>query len=148
MSKSSFVYVTYIRTTPAKLWQALTDPEMNKKYWLGAHQESDWEVGSPWKIVLADGRIADEGEVIEIEPEKKLVLKWTNLFKPEMTAEGETRMECTMEQMGETMKLTILHEMNRPNSIVIGAVGSGWPMILAGLKSLLETGESLDMGQV
>ena len=54
MSKSSFVYVTYIRTTPAKLWQALIDPEMNKKYWLGAHQESDWQVGSPWKIVLGD----------------------------------------------------------------------------------------------
>ena len=67
-SANTFVYVTYIRTTPEKLWEALTSPEFNRKYWMGAHQESDWRKGSPWKIMLADGRVADSGEIVEIEP--------------------------------------------------------------------------------
>ncbi|MEP6754930.1 MAG: SRPBCC family protein, partial [Chthonomonadales bacterium] len=145
MSKSSFVYVTYIRTTPAKLWQALTDPEYTRQYWMGTHQECDWKVGSSWKLVFADGKVADAGEVVEIEPEKKLVLKWRNQFMPEMNAEGDTRMQADLEQMGDTMKLTIIHEMDRADSKFIGAVGSGWPMILASLKSLLESGVALDL---
>ena len=88
MANSRFVYVTYIRTTPEKLWQALTDPEFTRQCWSGTHQESDWKQGGAWKIVIPDGRVADAGEILEIVPNKKLVLKWQNQFMPEMKAEG------------------------------------------------------------
>jgi len=78
MAESKFVYVTFIRTTPAKLWKALRDPEFTRQYWMGTTQQSDWKKGSGWKLVFADGRIADTGEVLEIKPYKRLVLKWRN----------------------------------------------------------------------
>ena len=143
MAESKFVYVTYIRTTPAKLWRALREPEFTRQYWMGISQESDWKVGSPWKIVFADGRIADMGEVLEIEPYKRLVLKWRNEFMPSLKKEGYTRMTYTLEKLGAQVKLTVVHEMPKANSVFIGKVANGWPMILASLKSLLETGKAL-----
>ena len=73
-AKSSFVYVTYIRTTPEKLWAALTTPEFMKKYWFGMNIETEWNAGSAWKLVFPDGRVADTGEIIEIEKPKRLIL--------------------------------------------------------------------------
>jgi len=143
MSGSRFVYVTYIRTTREKLWQALTTPEFMKQYWFGVTAETDWKPGSSWKLVLPDGRVADTGEILEAEPPTRLVIKWRNEFKPELKAEGYTR--CTMEiaQDGDVAKLTIVHESDVPNSKTIEAVSGGWPRILSNLKSLLETGASL-----
>jgi uncharacterized protein YndB with AHSA1/START domain len=138
----TFIYVTYIRTTREKLWEALTSPEFNRQYWMGAHQESDWKVGSPWKIVLADGRTADSGEVLEIEPMKRVVLKWRNEFMPEMKAEGFTRCTYAIEEAEGVMKLTVTHEADGAHKF-IAAVSKGWPQILSGLKSLLETGQGL-----
>ncbi|HEY4262173.1 MAG TPA: SRPBCC domain-containing protein, partial [Schlesneria sp.] len=88
MADSRFVYVTYIRTTPEKLWQALIDPEFTRKYWVETWQECDWSKGSPWRIMIPDGRVADSGEVLEIELHKKLVLSWRNEFRPELHEEG------------------------------------------------------------
>lgn len=144
MAESKFVYVTYIRTTPEKLWQALTTPEFTRKYWMGVTQESEWKPGAPWKLVYPDGRVADAGEVVEVDPPKRYVLKWRNEWKPEFKAEGYAQMTCTLEKIGAQVKLTIVHEMPKPDSKFIGAVSSGWPMILASLKSLLETGEPLE----
>lgn len=139
MAASKFLYVTYIRTSPKKLWQALTDPAFTTRYWFGTVQESDWTPGADWAMKFADGRLADTGKVVLIEPEKQLVLKWRNEFKPELRAEGYTRMTCTLERKGALVKLTILHEMPRRASKFIEAVSIGWPMILASLKSLMET---------
>jgi uncharacterized protein YndB with AHSA1/START domain len=143
MASSRFVYVTYIRTTPEKLWQALTDPEFTRQCWSGTHQESDWKQGGAWKIVIPDGRVADAGEILEIVPNKKLVLKWQNQFIPEMKAEGFSRATYELEPKGDMVKFTVIHEMDTPDSKFIGAVSNGWPMILSSVKSLLETGESL-----
>jgi uncharacterized protein YndB with AHSA1/START domain len=143
MAESRFVYVTYIRTTPAKLWQALLEPEFTRQYWAGTWQECDWKPGASWKIMIPDGRVADAGEVLEIEPEKRLVLRWRNEFVPELRAEGDSRLTYELEQVGESVKLTVVHEMDRPGSKLIEAISEGWPHILASLKSLLETGESL-----
>jgi uncharacterized protein YndB with AHSA1/START domain len=143
MASSRFVYVTYIRTTPAKLWRALTDPEFNRRYWAGTWQESDWKPGASWRIMIPDGRVGDSGEVLEIEPEKRLVLSWRNEFMPDLRAEGHSRLTYELEQLGESVKLTVIHEIDKPESKLIGAVSQGWPHILASLKSLLETGESL-----
>src|SRR6516225_7415251 len=144
MADSRFVYVTYIRTTPEKLWRALIDPEFTRRYWCETHQESDWEPGAAWRIMTPDGRVADSGEILEIEPNRRLVLTWRNEFKPELHAEGYSRLTYELEQQGESVKLTIIHEMDKPGSKLIDAVSTGWPHILASLKSLLETGDPLE----
>jgi uncharacterized protein YndB with AHSA1/START domain len=144
MAQSEFVYVTYIRTTPEKLWRALTEPEFTRQFWMGTTQESEWTPGASWRIVKPDGSTADSGEVVESEPPKRLVLKWQNHLSPEMTAEGYSRMTYEIEEKGDAVKLTVTHIMEKSNSKFIKAVSTGWPVILASLKSLLETGESLE----
>ncbi len=144
MADSRFVYVTYIRTTPEKLWQALIEPDFTRQFWVGCWQESEWKKGASWKLMMPDGRVADSGEILEIEPQKRLVLQWRNSFKPELREEGPSRMTYEIEPMGEMVKLTVIHEMDRPGSKFIEAVSNGWPLILSGLKSLLETGESIE----
>lgn len=143
MANSQFVYVTYIRTTPEKLWQALLEPEFTRQYWAETWQESEWKPGSSWRIMIPDGRIGDSGQVLEIDPPRKLVVSWRNEFKPELRAEGYSRLTYQLEPLGESVKLTLIHEIDVPESKLIEAVSGGWPMILASLKSLLETGESL-----
>lgn len=148
MSKPSFVYVTYIRTTPEKLWAALTDPRTIKKYWFGIAAESDWKPGSSWRLAFEDGRIADTGEILEAIPYQRLAIRWRNEFKPELKAEGWSR--CTMEieiadyypdRGGKAVKLTINHELEGEGAKFIEAVSGGWPKVLSNLKSLLETGD-------
>jgi uncharacterized protein YndB with AHSA1/START domain len=143
MAESQFVYVTFIRTTPKKLWQALLEPEFTRQYWVGTWQDCDWQPGASWKLMIPDGRLADSGEVLEIEPERKLVLTWRNEFKPELRVEGFSRLTYELEQQGESVKLTVIHEMDKPQSKFIDAVSNGWPHLLSSLKTLLETGESL-----
>jgi uncharacterized protein YndB with AHSA1/START domain len=143
MDNSRFVYVTYIRTTPEKLWQALIKPEFTRQYWCDTTQESDWKPGAAWRIMMPDGRVADSGEVVEFEPHRRIVLKWRNEFKAQLKAEGYSRMTYELEPVGESVKLTVIHEIDVPGSQFIKAVSNGWPHILASLKSLLETGESL-----
>jgi uncharacterized protein YndB with AHSA1/START domain len=144
MAESQFVYVTYIRTTPEKLWQALIDPEFTRRYWCETHQESTWEPGAAWRVMIPDGRVADSGQIVEIVPHRKLVLTWRNEFKPELHEEGYSRLTYELDQVGESVKLTVIHEMDKPGSKLIDAVSNGWPAILASLKSLLETGEPLE----
>jgi uncharacterized protein YndB with AHSA1/START domain len=144
MAESQFVYVTFIRTTPEKLWRALMEPEFTRQFWMGTTQESEWKVGSSWRIMKPDGKNSDSGEVVEIEPHRRLVLNWQNHLFPEMTAEGFSRMTYELEQKGDMVKLTVTHGMEKSESKFIKAVSNGWPIILASLKSLLETGESLE----
>lgn len=143
MAESSFVYVTYIRTTPERLWSALTEPDFLRKFWCDTRHECDWKPGSSWKIFKPNGELADSGEVVEYEPYRRLVLRWRNEFKPELREEGYSRMTYELEPVGESVKLTLTHQIDRPGSKLITAVSQGWPHILASLKSLLETGEPL-----
>jgi uncharacterized protein YndB with AHSA1/START domain len=144
MSKPIFRYVTYIRTSPEKLWRALTRPEFTKQYWFGTHQESTWKPGSPWKLVFADGSVADAGEIVEAEAPTRLVIKWCNEFVPEIKADGYTRCTFEIEQEGQLTKLAVTHEAeaDKPHKL-IEAVSQGWPRVLSSLKSLLETGAGL-----
>ena len=142
-AKSSFAYVTYIRTTPEELWAALTTPEFIKKYWFGMSIETDWKAGSPWKLAFPDGRVADAGEIVEFDKPRRLVLRWRHQFRPELHEEGDVRCVIEIEQAGEVVKLTITHDMDKPDSKLIGAVSVGWPKILSSLKTLLETGTAL-----
>jgi uncharacterized protein YndB with AHSA1/START domain len=143
-SKPQFAYVIYIRTTTEKLWQALIDPELTRQYWAGTWQESDWAIGSSWRIMIPDGRVADSGKIVEIDPPHHLVLTWRNEFRPELHKEGYSLLTYRLEQHGDMVKLTLTHEIDYPESKFIEAVSNGWPAILSSLKSLLETGESLE----
>lgn len=143
MTGSRFIYVTYIRTTPEKLWAALIEPEFTKQYWAGTYQVSDWKVGSDWKIMIPDGRIGDSGKVLEFDPPRRLVVSWRNEFMPDLKAEGYSTCTYQLEPAGSAVKLTLTHEIPVANSKMIGGVSEGWPHLLASLKSLLETGESL-----
>jgi uncharacterized protein YndB with AHSA1/START domain len=144
MAESRFVYVTYIRTTPEKLWQALTDPEFTRRYWVESWQECAWTPGSAWKLRVPGGSAA-AGEVLEIDPPRRLVLscRASEVF-PEAHLEGYGRITYELEQQNESVKLTFIQEIDKPDAEVIRMASNGWPLILASLKSLLETGEPLE----
>jgi uncharacterized protein YndB with AHSA1/START domain len=143
MTKSKFVYATYIRTTPEKLWQALLRPEFTRVYWFGVTMDCEWKKGASWKMVLPDGKLADAGEIVEIEEPKRIVIRWQHELRPELKAEGYSQCTIEIEPLKDLVKLTILHEIDRPESKLIEAVSGGWPKILSSLKSLLETGSAL-----
>jgi uncharacterized protein YndB with AHSA1/START domain len=138
---STFIYVTYIRTTPKKLWEALTDPDFIRQYWFNMRCESDWKKGSPWKLVFEDGRIADSGEILEADPPKRLVIRWQNQRDPELKAEGYSTCVMEIEPVDGVVKLMVTHSIDKKDSKLIGAVSGGWPKVLSNLKSLLESGE-------
>jgi uncharacterized protein YndB with AHSA1/START domain len=140
---SKYVYVTYIRTTQQKVWDALTKPEFIKQYWFNMTQECEWKAGASWKMLSPDGRVFDVGEVLEIDPPRRLVLKWCNEFRPELRAEGPARCVYELEQIDEAVKLTITHTIDKADSKFIEAVSGGWPKVLASLKSFLETGTAM-----
>ena len=139
MAKSTFVYVTYIRTTREKLWSALTDAEFMKQYWFGTYCESQWTAGSSWKHESGDGHILDAGEIVEAEPPRRLVIRWQNQHKPELKAEGKSLCMMELEPSGTAVKLSITHTIEREPSKFIEAVSGGWPKVISNLKSLVET---------
>ena len=143
MARSTFVYVSYIRTTPEKLWSALTDADFMKQYWFGVHGESQWTAGSPWKSVSPHGQILDAGEIVEAEPPRRLVIRWQHQDKPELKAEGESLCTIELEQSGTAVKLSITHTIEREPSKLIEAVSGGWPKVISNLKSVLETGSTV-----
>lgn len=139
-NKPKDVYVIYIRTTPKKLWQALIKPEFTRQYWNETWQESKWKAGETWKMMAPDGRIVNSGEIIEIIPSQRLVLKWRHEFQPG-SQEGYARMTYEIEKSNDSVKLSVIHEFE-PDSKFFKLISSLWPLRLSSLKSLLETGES------
>jgi len=140
-TESSFAYVTFIRTTPEKLWSALTDVTQMKEYWFGMQLKTEWKTGAPWKMVFPDGKVADTGEILELERPRRIRLKWRNEFRPELKAEGFAVCTIEIEPYGDAVRLSIMHTIERADSKFIHAVSGGWPKILSNLKSLLETGQ-------
>jgi len=140
MPRSTYVYVTYIRTTPEKLWSALTDAQFIKQYWFGMHCESGFTAGSSWKLVSGDGQLYDSGTIVEADPPWRLVIRWQHQNKPELKAEGDSLCTMELEPSGTAVKLSITHTIEREPSKFIEAVSGGWPKVVANLKSLLETG--------
>ena len=146
MAKSTFVYVSYIRTTPEKLWSALTDDvEFMKRYWFGTHCESAWTAGSSWKMVSPEGAVTDAGEIVDAQRPTRLVIRWRHQNRAELEAEGDSLCTMELEPSGAAVKLTITHVIEREPSKLIAAVSGGWPKIISNLKSLLETGSVVPM---
>jgi uncharacterized protein YndB with AHSA1/START domain len=137
------VFEIYIKTTPERLWEAITDSEMRSKYTFGTGVESEWTAGSPYKAVhpSADGPIS-EGENLEVDPPHRLVQSFNALWSDGVKSEGTSRVTWEIQPIGEdSCRLTVTHDQLREgaNDELYG----GWPMILSGLKTLLETGELL-----
>jgi len=143
MTEEKFVYVIYIRTSAEALWDALTKPEFTRRYWCETWQDTTWEKGSSWKLMIPDGRVGDSGEIVEIDRPRRLVVTWQNQFIPEMKAEGHSRCTFELEPQEDTVKLTVTHSIDVPGSKLLAGVSQGWPPLLSSLKSLLETGEPL-----
>ena len=140
------VFEIYIKTTPERLWQAITDPELRRKYSFGVLVQSDWKVGSRYEGIAGDGKVFPrgailEGENLEVDPPRRLVQSFRALWGDDVKAEGTSRVTWEIEQVADSCKLTVIHDQLRAgaNSQLYG----GWPMILSGLKTLLETGELL-----
>jgi uncharacterized protein YndB with AHSA1/START domain len=136
------VFEIYIRTTPERLWEAITDPEIRSKYNFGAGVVSDWTVGSPLKMGSPDaGGLLGDGEVLEVDPPRRLVHTMVALWSDEVKSEGASRVTWEIEPVEDSCRLTVTHDQLREdaNSQIFG----GWPMILSGLKTWLETGELL-----
>jgi uncharacterized protein YndB with AHSA1/START domain len=144
MSKPEFVYVTYIETTPEKLWEALTDPDFTERYWFGMRLRSDWKAGSTFEMVRGDGSVSDAGKVVECDPPRRLAYTFVNLsekYKDDVPALAT----FTLEPYGKLVKLTLTHQGFAEGSQFFKGISGGWPAILSNLKSLLETGRTLDI---
>ncbi len=141
------VFEIYIKTTPERLWEAITDPEMRRKYTFGVGVESDWTPGSRYQGIPAHpqadftGGAIIEGETLEVEPPRRLVQSFNALWSDDVKEEGTSRVTWEIEQIEDSCRLTVTHDQLREgaNAELYG----GWPMILSGLKTLLETGELL-----
>jgi uncharacterized protein YndB with AHSA1/START domain len=136
------VFEIYIKTTPERLWEAITDPELRSQYSFGVGVNSDWEPGSRYEAAHAAAGVAiAEGENLEVDPPHRLVQSMNALWSDEVKAEGTSRVTWEIEQIEDSCRLTVTHDQLREgaNDELYG----GWPMILSGLKTLLETGERL-----
>ena len=154
VNKPSFVYTTYIHTTPERLWQALTEPAFTERYW-NITFETDWKAGSEMTWIQRGVRIADpEQVVLEAEPYTRLSYTWHS-FTPEfaeaieladdvrerVAAEPRSKVTFEIEQLGERVKLTVLHDTEDPESLITSMVSAGWPRVISDLKTLLERQE-------
>jgi uncharacterized protein YndB with AHSA1/START domain len=156
MDNPSFVYTTYIQTTPERLWQALTEPAFTERYWATTF-DSDWKPGSPMTWHTRGVTITDpEQAVVESEPYRRLSYAW-HTFTPEwadsldladgardrLAAEPRSRVTFEIESFGEQVKLTVIHDGLEPDGLTGSLISQGWPRVLANLKTLLETGDTL-----
>jgi uncharacterized protein YndB with AHSA1/START domain len=142
MRKPEFVYVTYIETTPEKLWQALTDSEFSRRYWFGTDVVSDWKVGSPFALVMS-GTATDVGEILEADPPRRLSYSFRHVLNDELRNERPSKVVFTIEPHGQLVKLTLTHEDFAEGSKLLDGISKGWPAIMSSLKSLLESGTAL-----
>jgi len=146
MNRPRHVYEVYIRTTPEKLWAAITRPEMTRQYFYANDVESDWTVGSLVRHKGADGTVNLEGKILEVVPERRLVTTFRSLHGPGTENDAPTRVTWEIEPRGEVCRLTLTHDDFDGITETYKMVGSGWNPILSGLKTLLETGKPLVIG--
>lgn len=146
MAIPEFVYETYIRATAEDVWNALTTAEFTSQYFHATHVESSWQPGEPVHYRYENGGdVAVEGVVIAADPPNTLVITWHVLYDDAAKQEAPSKVAFHIEAMNEQTRLRIVHNEFPEDSVVYDGIRSGWPWILAGLKSLLETGEALPL---
>lgn len=142
---TSFVYVTYILSTPEKVFEAITKPELARRYWV--HENvSDWKPGSKWEHVRANEERTVElvGEVVEVSPPSRLVITWANASQASDPA-AYSRVTFDIEQQASSVKLTVTHDELEAGSGMAMGISRGWPIVLSSMKSFLETGQPIDI---
>jgi uncharacterized protein YndB with AHSA1/START domain len=144
MPKPEFIYISYIETTPEKLWEALTSSEFSKRYWWDTSVVSDWKVGSPFSLVL-NGQTTDVGEIIEADRPRRLSYTFRHILSEAASKERPSRVTFVLEQYGKLVKLTLTHEDFAEDSVIVDGISKGWPAIMSSLKSILESGQALDV---
>jgi len=135
------VFEVYIRTTPERLWEAITDPEMRRQYNFGVQVVSDWTPGSGYRLSAPRAGDIATGENLEVDPPLRLVQSFTALWSEDVRSQGTSRVTWEIEPVGDSCRLTVTHDQLPADAH--GEIYGGWPMILSGLKTLLETGETL-----
>lgn len=141
-SKPEFVYTTFIKTAPEKLWHALTDQEFTRAYWFGCTLTSDWKVGSRMHMDKGD-RVLNECVVLASDPPRKLSYSWQTVYDEDMKKECPSRVTFLLEPSHGAVKLTVTHEDFAEGSKTLPSISTGWPLVLSSLKSILETGQPL-----
>lgn len=139
----TFVHELYINATPEQVWKAITDPAFTSRYFYGSLVESDWAVGSPVVHRAATGTPQIEGKVLAADPGKRLVLTQRYLFDPQAAAEEPSRIAYEIAAHGPVCKLTVTQDGFAKGSAAYRDTVGGWPWIASGMKTLLETGQSL-----
>lgn len=142
---TSFVYVTYILSTPEKVFEAITKPELARRYW-GHENVSDWKAGSRWEHIRANDERTVElvGKVIEVSPPSRLVITWANASQAADPA-SHSRVTFDIEEYENMVRLTVTHDELEVGSGMEKGIKRGWPVVLSSLKSFLETGRGLDV---
>lgn len=142
---TSFVYVTYILSTPEKVFEAITKPDVARRYW-GHENVSDWRAGSTWEHIRADDKRSVElvGKVIEVSPPTRLVISWANASQASDPA-SHSRVTFGIEEYEDMVRLTVTHDELEAGSGMANGISKGWPVVLSSLKSFLETGRGLDV---
>jgi len=140
------MFEIYIKTTPERLWEAITDPELRRKYTFGVGVYSDWEPGSRYTAeagaeTISPSMAIAEGENLEVDPPRRLVQSYRALWSDDVKGEGTSRVTWEIEPIGDSCRLTVVHDQLREGAS--SELYGGWPMVLSGLKTLLETGELL-----
>ena len=144
MTAPRHVFATWIRTTPSRLWEAITSPDFTRRYFHETRFEAELKRGAPVYYRNPDGSVAVEGEVLELEPECRISISWHVLYDEEQSRERPSRVTFEIERAGPDLcKLTVVHDGFDGETKTFRSVGEGWPWILHSLKSLLETGEPL-----
>jgi len=139
------VYEVYIRTTPDKLWQALTDGKVTRQYFFGGAFKSDWKVGSSMNLNDEAGGTMLKNNIIEIDPPRKLVHTFSAQLEDEQRSDRPSRVTWLIEPMGDVVKLTVSHDDFDDETATFKSTGSGWNAVLSGLKTVLETGQPLNI---
>jgi uncharacterized protein YndB with AHSA1/START domain len=135
------VFEVFVKTTPERLWEAITDTDLRARYSFGVRTESEYSQGSSYKSSVPGVIDIAEGENVEVDPPRRLVQTFTALWSDDVKGEGESRVTWEIEPVGDSCRLSVTHELPRKGAN--GELYGGWPMILSGLKTLLETGEDL-----
>jgi uncharacterized protein YndB with AHSA1/START domain len=143
MPRPIHVYETYIRTTPDRLWHALTDPATTRQYFYGCDFEGTPEAGKPYAFRAADGTTAVDGTIVEAEPYRRLVMTFHALFAPGTAEESPSQVTWEITPLGDVCRLSLVHGDLHGAPNTYAATAHGWPILISGLKSVLETGDSL-----
>ena len=144
MSNPEYVYVSIIAAPRDKVWEALTSPEFTEQYWHRTRVRSDFQVGSPIVFLVDDDEVGCDGEILAADFPAQLSYTWRFPRDPETAAEPHSRVSFLLEETAQGTRLTVRHDRFEPGSKTFEMIAGGWPAVICGLKTLLETGQAVD----